>query len=68
MHLPKAVRDEGGVGGGGGGGALYRVENARTGFGPCRAGGQIFPTPLTALIALHFNPDHFNRGDRAIRW
>jgi len=36
MHLPKAVRDEGGVGGGGGdgGGALYRVENARTGFGP----------------------------------
>lgn len=30
MHLPKAVRDEGGVGGG----ALYRVENARTGFGP----------------------------------
>lgn len=26
-------------------------------FWPCRASGQIFPTPLTALIALHFNPD-----------
>lgn len=44
MHLPKAVCDEGGVGGGGyssGDGtaavrrrALYRMENARTGFGP----------------------------------
>ena len=49
MHLPKAVCDEGGVGGGGGDGALYRGGERSYRFWPCRAGGQIFPTPLSCL-------------------
>ena len=56
--------------------ALYRMENARTGFRPRRTGGQIFPAPLTALIApgsrptssttLRSNPDRLD-SERVIR-
>lgn len=69
MHLPKAVCDEGGVGGGGysgggggGGGtaavrrrALYRMENARTGFGPPRQRTDI-PDSVNRLNCARFTP------------
>lgn len=59
MHLPKAVCDEGGVGGGGTAAvrrrALYRMENACTGFGPpCRRTD--IPDSVNRLNCARFTP------------
>lgn len=54
MHLPKAACDEGGVGGGGG--AHYIAWRTFVPVLARRAGGQIFPAPLTAFLITAGEP------------